>query len=421
LPRNDLNMGSLNKYEKVVGKNTIDELRMLAGYLEGKVIQNINSTAVGGGVAEILSKITPLMQELGVNAQWDVIEGRSDFFDVTKAMHNSLHGKKVNITKKMLNEFNDVSRINIKNMNLYGDIMFIHDPQPIALIERKKGMKNSKWIWRCHVDVSNPAKKTWDFLERFINEYDAAVFSSPKFSHVMKTKQVLISPSIDPFSDKNRELSQKEIDAVLNKYKVDPGRKPIVCQISRYDALKDPVGVIEAYKLVKKYVDCQLLLVGNRAADDPETDKIYRQVKESAGGDPDITALLVEDIPVEINTFQRVSSVIVQKSLREGFALTVSEALWKAKPVVASDVGGIPLQIKHKYGGMLCHSVEGAAFAIKQLLNAPEFAKKLGENGKEHVRKNFLLTRHLKEYMLLFLSLYSKSDVVALERREGKR
>ncbi|MBU4589497.1 MAG: glycosyltransferase [Candidatus Omnitrophica bacterium] len=407
-------MQKIDRYEPIVGKSKIDELRMLAGYLKGKVIQHINSTAVGGGVAEILSKILPLMQELGVNTQWDIIKGSPDFFDVTKSIHNALHGKDTLITKEMWKTFNDISSQNIREMNLYGDIMFIHDPQPIALVKRKSGMRKSKWIWRCHVDVSAPDRKVWDFLSNFIDQYDAAIFSSAHFSHKMKPKQVLISPSIDPFSDKNREVTQDEIDAVLNKYKIDPRQKPIVCQISRYDALKDPVGVIEAYKMVKKYVDCQLVLVGNRAADDPETDKIYGQVLEAAGGDPDIHALLVEDIPYEINVLQRVSDVIVQKSIREGFALTVSEALWKAKPVVASAVGGIPLQIKHKYGGLLCHSIEGAAFAIKQLLNAPEYARKLGENGKEHIRQNFLLTRHIREYMLLFLSLYSDSGVVTL-------
>lgn len=407
-------MSTIARYEEIVGKNAIDELRMLSGYLEGKTIQHINSTAMGGGVAEILQRIVPLMQELGVNAQWDVIKGNKEFFEVTKAMHNALHGKKARITPAMWETFDRVSQKNIKEMNLYGDIMFIHDPQPVALIKRRDSMKDSKWIWRCHVDVSNPDKRVWNFLEGFADKYDAAVFSSPHFAHRMRTKQVLISPSIDPFSDKNRELSQDEIDKVLNKYKIDPQAKPIVCQISRYDALKDPVGVIEAYKLVKKYVDCQLLLVGNRASDDPETDKIYKQVLVASEGDPDIHALLVEDIPCEINAFQRASSVIVQKSIREGFALTVSEALWKARPVVASGVGGIPLQITHKYSGLLCHSIEGAAFYIKQLLNAPEYARKLGENGREHIRQNFLLTRHLREYMLLFISLYHKGDVVTL-------
>jgi len=408
-------MARIDKYEKIVGKDKIDELKILAGYLQGKVIQHINSTAMGGGVAEILNRITPLLQELGVNAQWDVIRGESDFFEVTKCIHNALHGKKVVITKDMWRVFNDVSQKNIREMNLYGDIMFIHDPQPVSLVERKSKMKGSKWIWRCHVDVSDPDKKVWGFLEHFIDKYDTAVFSSAHFAHKMEARQILISPSIDPFSDKNRELNQKEIDAVLNKYKIDPERKPVVCQISRYDSLKDPVGVIKAYKLVKKYVDCQLLLVGNRATDDPETDKIYAEVQEAAGGDPDITALMVEDIPIEINAFQRISNVIVQKSIREGFALTVSEALWKGRAVVASAVGGIPLQIKHKYSGLLCHSIEGAAFYIKQLLNAPEYAGRLGENGREHIRQNFLLTRHIKEYILLFLSLYNKGNVISLQ------
>ncbi|MBU1005989.1 MAG: glycosyltransferase [Candidatus Omnitrophica bacterium] len=405
-------MANLNRYKKIVGQETIDELRTLAGYLRGKKIQHINSTAVGGGVAEILSKIIPLMKDLGVDTCWDVIKGSPEFFNVTKSIHNALHGKESLITKEMWDVFNDVTAQNVKEMDLRGDIMFIHDPQPIGLIDRKPGMKDAKWIWRCHVDVSKPDRKVWDFLGNYFNRYDAAVFSSAHFSHTMKPRQALISPSIDPFSDKNREVTGEEIATVLNKYKIDPQAKPIVCQISRYDALKDPVGVIQAYKMVKKYVDCQLLLVGNRAADDPETDKIYKQVLEAAGGDPDIHALLVEDVPYEINVFQRVASVVVQKSIREGFALTVSEALWKGKPVVASAVGGIPLQIKHRYGGLLCHSIEGAAFSIKQLLNAPDYAKKLGENGREHIRQNFLLTRHIKEYLLLFLSLYSENDVI---------
>ncbi len=321
-------MPRLDAYEKIVGKDVIDELRMLAGYLRGKSIQHINSTAMGGGVAEILTTITPLMQELGINAQWDIIKGDKDFFEVTKSIHNALHGKKAVITSKMWRIFNDISHKNIREMNLYGDIMFIHDPQPVALIQRRSKMKNSKWIWRCHVDVSNPDKKVWSFLEHFINKYNTAVFSSSHFARKIKPNQALISPSIDPFSDKNKELDRKEIDTVLNKYKIDPEAKPIICQISRYDALKDPVGVIEAYKLVKKYVDCQLILVGNRAADDPETDMIYRQVQEASEGDPDIKALMVEHIPTEINAFQRVADVVVQKSIREGFALTVSEALW---------------------------------------------------------------------------------------------
>jgi len=253
----------------------------------------------------------------------------------------------------------------------------------------------------------------WEFLEDFIFNYDAAVFSSPAFSPKLPIRQFLISPSIDPLSDKNRELPQETIDGVLRKYEIYKS-KPIITQISRFDRLKDPLGVIEVYKQVKRYRDCQLLLAGGGASDDPEGKKVLEEVKDKAKHDPDIHILLLPQNDIEINALQRASTVIIQKSIKEGFGLTVTEALWKAKPVVASNVGGIPLQITHKYSGLLCNSIEGAGFAIKQLLNSPEYAKKLGENGREHVRNNFLLTRHLKDYMLLFLSLYHREDVVYL-------
>ena len=223
----------------------------------------------------------------------------------------------------------------------------------------------------------------------------------------------MIPPSIDPSSDKNKELSPEIVDSVLRKYNI-VRNKPIITQISRFDRLKDPVGVIEAYKLVKKYNDCQLILAGGTAADDPEGIKVLEEVKLTAGKDEDVHILLLPQNDIEVNALQSASTVIIQKSLKEGFGLTVAEALWKAKPVVASNVGGIPLQVKHKYSGLLCHSIEGAAFSIKQLLNSPEYAKKLGQNGREHIRNNFLLTRHLRDYMLLFLSLYHSEDVVYL-------
>lgn len=253
-------------------------------------------------------------------------------------------------------------------------------------------------------------------MEEYIHKYDASVFSAAGFSHVLPIPQFLISPSIDPLSDKNKELDQKTINRVLKKYGI-PKDKPIIMQVSRYDYLKDPVGVIEAYRLVKKYIDCRLVFVGNRASDDPEGDKVLSEVRKKAGKDKDIHMLLMDPVPeqdVEVNALQRSADVIVQKSIREGFALVVTEALWKAKPTVASNVGGIPLQIKHKWSGLLCYSIEGAAFEIKQLLNSPAYAKILGQHAKEHVRNNFLLTRHLKEYMLLFLSLFHEEDVVYL-------
>lgn len=403
-------MSKIDDYIPIVGQSTIDDLRLLAEKLQGKVVQHINSTAVGGGVAEILNRMVPLLKELGVDTRWDLIKGGMDFFDVTKKMHNGLHGRKENLTQRDFDIFMETSQRNVEEVNIYGDIVFIHDPQPIGLI-KKKG--DNKWIWRCHVDVSTPDKKVWRFLKEFIDQYDAAVFSAPSFSPVLPIRQFMISPSIDPLSDKNKELPAETVKAVQDKYGIILD-KPIITQISRFDRLKDPIGVIEAYRLVKKYIDCQLILAGGTASDDPEGIEVFEQVKEQAKDDPDIHILMMPHNEIEVNALQCLSTVILQKSLKEGFGLTVAEALWKSKPVVASNVGGIPLQVKHKYSGLLCHSVEGAAFAIKQLLNNPEYAKKLGENGREHIKNNFLLTRHLREYMLLFLSLYHSDDVVYL-------
>ena len=403
-------MARIDEYGPVVGQAIIDDLRLLSEKLRGKVVQHINSTAVGGGVAEILNRMVPLLNDLGVDTHWDLIKGGEQFFGVTKKFHNAIHGQPEEISKRDFEIFRETSEQNIRDVPIYGDIVFIHDPQPVALVERKSG---NKWIWRCHIDISNPDRKVWKFLREYVTRYDSAVFSAPSFSQRLSIRQFLIAPSIDPLSDKNKELPEETIEAALQKYGIVRD-KPIVTQISRFDRLKDPVGVIEAYMQVKRYFDCQLILAGGTATDDPEGMQVLEEVRAKAQEDPDIHILLMPQNDIDINALQRASTVIVQKSIKEGFGLTVSEALWKAKPVVASNVGGIPLQIAHKYSGLLCHSVEGAAFAIKQLLSSPEYARKLGENGREHVRNNFLLTRHLRDYMLVFLSLYCPDDVVYL-------
>lgn len=403
-------MVKIDEYIPIVGESIIDDMKLLAERLQGKVIQHVNSTAVGGGVAEILSRMVPLLRELGVDTRWDLIKGGEQFFEVTKKFHNALHGRKETVTQSDLDVFCETSQRNIDELQTVGDIVFVHDPQPIALVKKKA---NNKWLWRCHVDVSNPDHRVWKFLMDFIVQYDSAVFSAPSFSQKLPIRQFLIPPSIDPLSDKNKELPQETIDAVLRKHQILKD-KPIITQISRFDRLKDPVGVIEAYQQVKRYIDCQLILAGGTASDDPEGAKVLEEVRERAQNDEDIHILLLPQDDIQVNALQSASTVIVQKSLKEGFGLTVAEALWKAKPVVASNVGGISLQVKHKYSGLLCHSVEGAAFSIKQLLNSPEYARRLGQNGKEHIRNNFLLTRHLRDYMLLFLSLYHDEDVVYL-------
>ena len=407
-------MPTISDYEPIVGSDVIIELKLLAEKLSGKVIQNINSTAVGGGVAEILNRMIPLLNELGVMARWDLMKGGEKFFEVTKKIHNALHNRAVTISKQEYEIFVETNRMNAEKMELCGDIIFIHDPQPIGLIERRKEI-GKNWIWRCHVDFSSPDAEVWNFLKPSVERYDIAVFSAPTFARQLTIRQVLISPSIDPLSDKNKELSQETINEVLDRFGINQER-PIITQVSRFDYLKDPTGVIEAYKMVKKYNDCQLVLAGGGATDDPEGEAVLAEVREKAGSDPDIFILLLPPASdVEINALQRASSVVLQKSLREGFGLTVSEALWKAKPVVATAVGGIPLQITHKYSGLLSYTVEGTAYWVRQLLNSPEYGKKLGENGREHIRHNFLLTRHLRDYQLMFLSMRDREeDIVYL-------
>ncbi|HEC24873.1 MAG TPA: glycosyltransferase [bacterium] len=409
-------MNSINDYTDIVGFETIEEIKKIGSYLSGKIIQNINSTPVGGGVAEILGRMVPLMKEVGVDARWDFIKGGERFFEVTKKMHNSLHGMKEDITEDDFRHFLDVTDENLREMNLYGDIICIHDPQPIGLVKIKNNNnhKDKKFIWRCHIDLSSANVKTFNFLKKFIEKYDYSVFSSPLFAKKLKIPQILISPSIDPLSDKNKDLPQQTINDVLEKFGIDPEKKTIT-QVSRFDRLKDPLGVIDVYRLVKKHVDCQLVLAGGGATDDPEGIEVFNEVVAKAGGDKDIHVFKLPPASnIEINALQRASTVVLQKSIKEGFGLTVSEALWKSKPVVASAVGGIPLQITHRHSGLLSRTTEGTALYVKQLIQNPEYAKQLGENGHEHVKRNFLITRHLRDYILLFLKTGFKEDTVYL-------
>jgi trehalose synthase len=406
-------MIDLNNYEPIIGRNRIDDLFLMAKKLKGKSILNINSTAVGGGVAEILSRIIPLLNQLGVDAKWDVIKGDEKFFNITKHMHNALHGTKIHFNKDDFEYFKEINLENVQNLDLRADIFFIHDPQPVVLIEKKKKI-GKKWAWRCHIDFTKPQEDVMNFLNHYIEKYDCAVFSAPAFSRKLNILQVLISPSIDPLSDKNRELPVEQINSIVENYGIDT-KRPIVTQISRFDYLKDPVGVVHVYKKVKKYMDCQLVLAGGGASDDPEGMKVLNEVREAAQNDPDIHILfLPASSDLEINALQRASTVILQKSLKEGFGLTVTEALWKSKPVIAGAVGGIPLQIKHQYSGILSYTVDGTAYYLKQLLNEPKYANELGMNGHEHIKENFLITRHLRDYILLFLYLFNKKDIIYL-------
>ena len=393
----------LDDYSAVIGTSEIDEMRALARPLAGRTVEMVNSTAVGGGVAEILNRLVPLAEELGLNIRWEVMTGGDDFFEVTKAFHNALHGEPYHLEPAHFEIFRAYNEQNVKRIPLDAEFVIIHDPQPAGFIEARK-QKTGHWIWRCHIDLSHPNPSVWSFLESYVSQYDGAIFSSPPFARQLPIPQYLFYPAIDPLSEKNRELEPEFILEVLTRYSIDPLR-PILTQISRFDRLKDPVGVIRAYRIVRRYFDCQLVLAGGSATDDPEGTEVLKEVKRAAEDDPDIKVLeLPPWAPLEVNALQRASTIVLQKSLREGFGLTVSEALWKKKPVVASAVGGIPNQIVHKHTGLLAHSVEGTAYQVRFLLSHPEIAARLGEHGHAHVKENFLITQNLKHYLTLFLA-----------------
>jgi trehalose synthase len=391
----------LDDYQNIIGQASLDALRFLARDLKGKTIKMVNSTAVGGGVAEMLNRLVPMLSELEVTTHWDVITGGNDFFEVTKAFHNALQGNDYQLAKHVEEIFLMYNEQNMRRMQFSEDLVVIHDPQPAALVCGRKD-STSHWVWRCHIDLSHPNTQVWGFLRPYIERYDAAIFSSQSFARQLPIPQYLFYPCIDPLSEKNKEIDDSIVQAVCDEFRVDRSR-PIVLQVSRFDRAKDPVGVIQAFKLAKKYVDCQLVMAGGGASDDPEGAAVLQEVKAAAGEDPDIIIL---DLPpwcaLEINALQRASTLIVQKSIKEGFGLTVTEALWKGKPTIASAVGGIPNQIIHKLTGVLVHSVEGCAYQIRYLLTHPDFAKRLGENGREHVKENFLMTTNAKRWLLLF-------------------
>ncbi len=392
-------MSLLDSYREVTPKGTIDFLRCLAENVQGKRILHVNSTRMGGGVAEILRSLVPLIQDIGVEARWEVITGTEDFFAVTKAFHNSLQGQEQDLSPAMLDTYGEINRKNARGLDLNADYVIIHDPQPAALILHKPA--TGRWIWRCHIDISHPQRKVWNFLRPYVVQYDGAIFSLPRFAQRLPIPQFLIYPSIDPLSDKNRDLSPEEQEKVLDRLKI-PRDKPILLQVSRFDRFKDPLGVIQAYRLVKKHHDVRLILAGGGAMDDPEGEKVLAEVREAARNDPDTLILLLPpDANVEINALQRTATIVMQKSLREGFGLTVAEAMWKGKPVIGGFAGGITVQLVYGVTGFTVHSAEGTAFRIHQLLDNPDILAKMGEDAREYVRRNFLITRHLGDYLAL--------------------
>ena len=399
-------------YIGIVGEEVIASIYKKASSLYNKRVININSTFLGGGVAEILSRFIPMMNDVGVDTDWGIVHGNPAFFDITKKFHNALQGGSINLSQIKKKIYLDINEEFAGYTYLNYDCVVIHDPQPLPLIKFYK--KHQPWIWRCHIDLSEPNKELWNFLKGFMLKYDIIILSSEKFKKKeLPVEQRVIQPAIDPLSLKNRELSQKDILKYVLKAGI-PVDKPVVTQVSRMDPWKDPEGVLEVYNRIKEKVDCRLVYCYNLATDDPQGIEIYSKVRNKAKkliekGD---VIFVIGNNDILVNAIQRFSTVIIQKSIKEGFGLSVTEALWKAKPVVASNVGGIPYQIKDGLTGFLVdpYDVEGTADKVVRLLQDPSLAREIGKKAKEHVRKNFLITRLISDHLDLITDILNTNS-----------
>ncbi len=410
---------SLADYGPLVGEGELNDLRLLAAPLKGLRVQHINSTALGGGVAEILMRLVPLMRELGLDASWTVLDGTPEFFEVTKAFHNALHGQPTQITLPMLECYKKVQESNYSKVDPTADVVVLHDAQPAGLAETRAGHPG-RWVWRCHIDLSVADPMVWGFLRPYVERCNAAIFHLPEYAQELHIEQYVIPPAIDPFSEKNRELKDSEIMDVLRKFGIEPAR-PIVAQISRFDRLKDPVGVLQAYRQLGRWVDCQLVLAGGTAADDPEGQQVLAEVRQQVAEDPNVFVLdLPPDSHFEINALQRGATAVVQKSIREGFGLVVTEAMWKRKPVIGGNVGGIRRQILHGETGYLVNTIEGTAWYLRELLVNRNLAARMGVLAQEYVRTNALLPQYLQSWLLVLLGLHQPGEGI-LPLRERVR
>ncbi|MCW5702530.1 MAG: glycosyltransferase [Bradyrhizobium sp.] len=380
-------------YERLVGGKTVERILDKARRLGDLHVVNVSSTYYGGGVAEILSSLTLLMNSAGIKTGWRIIQGRPDFFSITKKMHNALQGDEINLTSLKMQIYEEVALENAVRNHFDHDLVIVHDPQPLPLIQHYR--KKSPWVWRCHVDLTQPNAELWSYLSKLIERYDAVVLSLPAYAQNLGTPQRFIMPAINPFSSTNKDLTDKEIDERLSHYDI-PTDLPIVVQVSRFDKWKDPEGVIRAFQIARKSVDCTLVLVGNIATDDPEGQDVFASLCRCA--DERIRILSVQDSAL-VNALQRRAAVVLQKSIREGFGLTVTEAMWKGAAVVGGRAGGITHQIEDGVNGFLVGSVEEAAERIVALLKDRTLASRLGEKARESVRNRFLMTRLMEEWL----------------------
>ena len=387
----------IEDYDSFVGTETIERIRQKAANLKGLRVANFNSTYYGGGVAETISSLTLLMNSLGLRTEWRVIQGTPDFFSITKKMHNALQGGEIDLSKIKKEIFEQVIYENSVRNFLDHDFIMVHDPQPLPLIEHYE--KKCPWLWRCHLDLSRPDAETWKYLRHWIDNYNAVIFSCREFAQEMTPPQRVMMPAIDPFTIKNRQLSDREINERLSRYEI-PTDLPLVVQVSRFDPWKDPKGVVDAFKLARKQIDARLVLLGNFATDDPEGEEIFHSL--CASRDERILILTSGDDTALVNALQTRAAVVLQKSLREGFGLTVAEAMWKSTPVIGGNVGGIRYQIEDGVNGFLVSSVDETAERMVEIINNEELRDEMGRKAQETVRKNFLLTRYLEQYLDLF-------------------
>lgn len=399
----------IEDYEPYIGPEALSRIYQKAKPLHDAHVVNFSSTYYGGGVAAKLTSLATLMNSLGIKAGWRIIQGNPIFFQITKNMHNALQGGPMELTESKRHIYEDVNYENAVRNHLDHNIVVVHDPQPLSMIRHYP--KNCPWIWRCHIDLTQPHQALWEYLSKFINLYDAVIISTPEYAQKIRPPQFVVMPAIDPFSLINREMSPQEVDQVLRENNI-PTDLPLVTQVSRFDIWKDPMGVIEAYKIARQKVDCRLVLLGSAATDDPEGDMVYGSLLSQK--DDRILIINKED-GMLVNALQRRSGVVLQKSIREGFGLTVSEAMWKGTPVIAGNVGGIRYQIKDGLNGFLVSTVPEAADRIVQLLQEPGLRQMIGQQAHETVRKNFLITRLLEQYLDLFnafeLSITVRKDV----------
>jgi trehalose synthase len=405
LPLVNVGHKSLGDYATIATRGLMDEIRRLAEPLQGKRVVHLSATAFGGGVAEINYTLIPLMMDAGLDVEWRIIKGQDEFFNVTKTIHNALQGDPRGLTEEQMEIFRRFNAMNAAEFENEYDFVVVHDPQPVAMIDHFPDSQ-AKWIWRGHIDFSTPNPQVLEFLLPSIRRYDAAIFHLREY--VPKApdlpESVIWPPAIDPLAPKNMALSPEDAAYIVDQFGIDVGR-PLLTQVSRFDPWKDPLGVIDAYRIVKeRYPDVQLALVGSMAHDDPEGWDYYNRTVEYAGDDRDIYILsnLNNVGSVEVNAFQVHSAAVIQKSIKEGFGLTVSEALWKARPMVAGNVGGITVQIEDRVTGWLVNSPEECAVACIEVLDDPAAAREMALRGKEHVRRNFLTPRLLRDWLALF-------------------